>query len=103
MGEAAGRLGDIVYVTSDNPRSEDPSAIIDDIMEGLDKAAGEVVRVEDRKEAIALAVAEANPEDMVVVAGKGHENYQIIGERILPFSDVEELAHAIERIAEETL
>jgi UDP-N-acetylmuramoyl-L-alanyl-D-glutamate--2,6-diaminopimelate ligase len=103
MGEAAGRLGDIVYVTSDNPRSEDPSAIIDDIIKGLDKATGEVIRVEDRKEAIALAVAEARAGDMVVVAGKGHENYQIIGERILPFSDADELGYAIEKIAGEAL
>ncbi|MDF1535818.1 MAG: UDP-N-acetylmuramoyl-L-alanyl-D-glutamate--2,6-diaminopimelate ligase [bacterium] len=99
MGEAAGRLGDVVYVTSDNPRSEDPSAIIDDIMEGLAHPAGKVVRVEDRREAIAMAVAEAREGDMVVVAGKGHENYQIIGQRVLPFSDVDELSHAIGKAA----
>ncbi len=103
MGEAAGRLGDIVYVTSDNPRSEDPSIIIDDIMEGLGDPQAQVVRVEDRREAIGMAVAEAKPGDMVVVAGKGHENYQIVGERILPFSDVEELAHAIEKSVGESL
>jgi UDP-N-acetylmuramoyl-L-alanyl-D-glutamate--2,6-diaminopimelate ligase len=103
MGEAAGRLGDIVYVTSDNPRSEDPSIIIDDIMEGLGDPQAQIVRVEDRREAIGMAVAEARPGDMVVVAGKGHENYQIVGERILPFSDVDELAHAIEKSVGESL
>ena len=95
MGLAAGQLSDVVFVTSDNPRSEDPERIIDDIMEGLSDPMGAVERIPDRREAIARAVREARPGDMVVVAGKGHENYQIIGERILPFSDVDELARAL--------
>jgi UDP-N-acetylmuramoyl-L-alanyl-D-glutamate--2,6-diaminopimelate ligase len=103
MGEAAGRLSDVVFVTSDNPRSEDPERIIDDIMEGLREPAAVVERVPDRREAIGLAVREAGPGDMVVVAGKGHENYQIIGERILPFSDVDELARALSDLKGEEL
>jgi UDP-N-acetylmuramoyl-L-alanyl-D-glutamate--2,6-diaminopimelate ligase len=103
MGQAAGRLSDLVYVTSDNPRSEDPEFIMDQIMEGLDDPMGTVERVSDRRTAIGLAVREARPGDMVVVAGKGHENYQIIGERILPFSDVDELARAIEKVMGEEL
>lgn len=103
MGEAAGRLSDMVFVTSDNPRSEDPESIIDDIMEGLGSPAGTVERIADRKTAIFSAVREAAPGDMVVVAGKGHENYQIIGDRVLPFSDVDELARALEKLMGETL
>jgi UDP-N-acetylmuramoyl-L-alanyl-D-glutamate--2,6-diaminopimelate ligase len=103
MGEAAGRLSDVVFVTSDNPRSEDPEFIMNDIMEGLGEPVGTVERVSDRRTAIARAAREAQPGDMVVVAGKGHENYQIIGERILPFSDVDELAMAIEKVMGEEL
>ncbi|MDF1525837.1 MAG: UDP-N-acetylmuramoyl-L-alanyl-D-glutamate--2,6-diaminopimelate ligase [bacterium] len=103
MGHTAGRLSDILFVTSDNPRSEDPESIIDDIMEGIDGPSGTVERITDRRTAIDRAVREAKPGDMVVVAGKGHENYQIIGERILPFSDVDELARAIEKVMGEKL
>jgi UDP-N-acetylmuramoyl-L-alanyl-D-glutamate--2,6-diaminopimelate ligase len=103
MGQTAASLSDVLFVTSDNPRSEDPESIIDDIMEGLDAPKGAVERVTDRKAAINRAVKEAGPGDMVVVAGKGHENYQIIGERILPFSDVDELARAIKKVMGEEL
>ncbi len=103
MGQAAGRLSDIVFVTSDNPRSEDPEFIMDEIMEGLGDPVGTVERVSDRRTAIDRAVREAKPGDMVVVAGKGHENYQIVGERILPFSDVDELARAIKKVMGEEL
>ncbi len=103
MGQAAGRLSDIVFVTSDNPRSEDPEIIMDEIMEGLGDPVGSVKRISDRRTAIDRAVMEARPGDILVVAGKGHENYQIIGERILPFSDVDELARAIKKIMGEEL
>jgi UDP-N-acetylmuramoyl-L-alanyl-D-glutamate--2,6-diaminopimelate ligase len=103
MGQTAGRLSDILFVTSDNPRSENPELIIDDIMEGLETPLGAVERITDRRTAIVRAVREAKPGDMVVVAGKGHENYQIIGERVLPFSDVDELARAIEEVMGEEL
>lgn len=103
MGQAAGRHSDLVIVTSDNPRSEDPEKIIDDIMEGISDPVGTVERVPDRRAAIDRAVREARPGDMVVVAGKGHENYQIIGERIVPFSDVDELARSIKKAMGEDL
>ncbi len=103
MGEVAGRLADLVIVTSDNPRSEEPDAIIDDIMDGLRDKNRLVQRVTDRREAIALAVGEAKQGDIVVVAGKGHENYQITGKKVLPFSDVEELANAIVHSLESVL
>jgi UDP-N-acetylmuramoyl-L-alanyl-D-glutamate--2,6-diaminopimelate ligase len=103
MGQTAGRLSDILFVTSDNPRSENPELIIDDIMEGLEAPRGAVERITDRRTAIDRAVREAKPGDMVVVAGKGHENYQIIGERVLPFSDVDELSRAIVEVMGEEL
>jgi UDP-N-acetylmuramoyl-L-alanyl-D-glutamate--2,6-diaminopimelate ligase len=86
MGEIARRLGDRVIVTSDNPRSEDPEAIIDEILEG----SGRDVRHDpDRHAAIAAAIAEAQPGDVVVIAGKGHEQGQeFAGGRKIPFDDV---------------
>jgi UDP-N-acetylmuramoyl-L-alanyl-D-glutamate--2,6-diaminopimelate ligase len=74
-----------VYVTSDNPRSEDPRLIIDDIVAGID--GDEYVIEPDRRRAIERAITEAHPGDVVLVAGKGHETYQIVGEQILPFDD----------------
>jgi UDP-N-acetylmuramoyl-L-alanyl-D-glutamate--2,6-diaminopimelate ligase len=88
MGEAAARLADDVILTSDNPRSEDPQAIIDDIRAGIPAGTGATVAVEpDRRRAIERAVAEARPGDVVVIAGKGHETTQTIGEIVRPFDD----------------
>jgi UDP-N-acetylmuramoyl-L-alanyl-D-glutamate--2,6-diaminopimelate ligase len=86
MGAAAERYADRVVVTSDNPRHEDPQAIIDQILAGIGRA-GAADRVPDRAQALRLAVAEARPGDVVLVAGKGHEDYQQIGDQRLPFSD----------------
>jgi len=89
MGEAAGRGSDFVVLTSDNPRSEDPLAIINDAMVGLQRS-GTKYKVEpDRKAAIALAVREAGPGDIVLIAGKGHEKVQVTREGSIPFDDVE--------------
>jgi UDP-N-acetylmuramoyl-L-alanyl-D-glutamate--2,6-diaminopimelate ligase len=124
MGAVAGRLSDVIIVTSDNPRSEDPGRILDEIQRGItpdtamrpparSSAAGSavgalesspgprrsapaeprdrgqsVMAIVDRAEAIAKAIALASPGDVVLVAGKGHEKYQVIGERVLPFDDV---------------
>lgn len=101
MGEVAARLSDLVIVTSDNPRSEDPEAIIDEIMEAFRKIPDHVSRNSDRRSAIAEAVGHARPGDTIVVAGKGHENYQLLGGRVIPFSDVDELAAAIDGLAGE--
>ncbi len=90
MGAAAARLADFSVITSDNPRSERPAAIIAEIEAGAKKAvddAGRYVTILDRREAIAYALAEARPGDLVVIAGKGHETYQIIGPRSIPFDD----------------
>ncbi|MCX7893593.1 MAG: UDP-N-acetylmuramoyl-L-alanyl-D-glutamate--2,6-diaminopimelate ligase [Burkholderiales bacterium] len=93
MGEAASRHADFVIVTSDNPRGEDPGAIIAEILPGVAVPHRAVV---DRREAIRAAVAEASPDDVIVLAGKGHEPYQEIGGERIPFSDAEEARHALE-------
>jgi UDP-N-acetylmuramoyl-L-alanyl-D-glutamate--2,6-diaminopimelate ligase len=88
MGEAAGRGSDLAILTSDNPRSEDPLAIINDALVGLQRS-GVAYRVEpDRRAAIALAVREAAPGDIVLIAGKGHEKFQVTRDGSLPFDDV---------------
>jgi UDP-N-acetylmuramoyl-L-alanyl-D-glutamate--2,6-diaminopimelate ligase len=89
MGEAAGRGSDFVILTSDNPRSEDPLAIMNDAMVGLQRSGAKYKTDPNRKSAIALAVGEANPGDIVLIAGKGHEKVQITRERSIPFDDVE--------------
>ncbi|RVT89404.1 UDP-N-acetylmuramoyl-L-alanyl-D-glutamate--2,6-diaminopimelate ligase [Sphingomonas crocodyli] len=84
MAEVAARLADHVIVTDDNPRSEDPAAIRRDVLAG----APDATEIGDRRSAIAAAVAEAGAGDIVLVAGKGHEQGQIVGDRVLPFDDV---------------
>lgn len=88
MGEVAGRLADIPIVTSDNPRSEDPEAIISQVEEGIvSSGATKYLKLADRREAIRTAIELANPRTVVVIAGKGHETTQVIGGRALPFDD----------------
>ena len=106
MAEAVARWSDLAVATSDNPRSEDPRAILADVERGL----GKLERVEpeqlgaasrayamliDRRAAIALAIGVARADDTVVLAGKGHEDYQIIGRERLPFSDGDEARRAL--------
>ncbi|MEV0232029.1 UDP-N-acetylmuramoyl-L-alanyl-D-glutamate--2,6-diaminopimelate ligase [Nonomuraea sp. NPDC050786] len=89
MGKIAGTYSDVVVVTSDNPRGEDPDEIIDAIMPGLKGTTAAVVeRITDRRQAIARALEAAEPGDVVLVAGKGAEPYQIVGGRKLPFDDM---------------
>ena len=78
MGEVSGRLADLTIITSDNPRDEEPQAIIDDIKVGIAKTDGKYVEIPDRKEAIAYAIHHGQPGDVIVLAGKGHEDYQEI-------------------------
>jgi UDP-N-acetylmuramoyl-L-alanyl-D-glutamate--2,6-diaminopimelate ligase len=97
MGRVAGELADLAIVTSDNPRGEDPLAIIAAVEEGLRSSGNRAYRlVPDRREAIRQAVAAAEPGWAVLVAGKGHEREQIVGGRRLPFSDREEIGRALE-------
>jgi len=95
MGEAAGRGSDFVVLTSDNPRSEDPRAIINDALVGLQKSGAKYSVEPDRRKAIALAVAEARPGDIVLIAGKGHEKVQVTREGSVPFDDVEVAQEAL--------
>ena len=78
MGEVSGRYADFTIITSDNPRDEDPQAIIDDIKQGIEQTEGVYVEIPDRKEAIAYAIQNAQSGDIIVLAGKGHEDYQEI-------------------------
>ena len=97
MGAAAAARAELLVVTDDNPRSEDPADIRAEVLAGArgESRRGEVREIGDRSDAIAAAVAAARPGDAVVVAGKGHETGQKIGDVTLPFDDAEELAAAI--------
>jgi len=113
MGRAAAEESDLVIVTSDNPRTEEPLAIIAAIEGGIDanvmkKISPEEIRsagagkayvvVADRREAIGMAVGLAGPDDIVLIAGKGHEDYQILGTKILPFDDRTVAREALDRL-----
>lgn len=101
MGEVSGRLADLTIITSDNPRFEEPQAIMDDIRTGIDKTDGKYVEIIDRKEAIRYAIENGEPGDIIVLAGKGHEDYQEIkgvkydmDERVLIREVLQELGRA---------
>jgi len=89
MGEAAGRSSDIVVLTSDNPRSEDPLLIINDVIVGLQRTKAKCLVEPDRKRAIEMALDQARPGDTVLLAGKGHETYQVLRDRTTEFDDRE--------------
>jgi UDP-N-acetylmuramoyl-L-alanyl-D-glutamate--2,6-diaminopimelate ligase len=95
MGEAAGRLSDVVILTSDNPRTEDPLRIIADAEAGLRSTSKPYQKIPDRRAAIHRAIAEARSGDVVVIAGKGHEDYQIIGREVFHFDDREVAREAL--------
>ena len=98
MGRAAGALSDVAIVTSDNPRSENPDAIIEAVAEGIDEVGGRRILEVDRRRAIERALLLAQPSDVVLIAGKGHENTQVIDGRSLPFDDRVVAAEAFERM-----
>jgi UDP-N-acetylmuramoyl-L-alanyl-D-glutamate--2,6-diaminopimelate ligase len=96
MARTAERLADVVYVTSDNPRTENPQSILDEICTGFGADKRKSVHVElDRRTAIEQVLADAEPNDVVLIAGKGHENYQIIGTTKHHFDDVEECTRVL--------
>jgi UDP-N-acetylmuramoyl-L-alanyl-D-glutamate--2,6-diaminopimelate ligase len=95
MGEIACGYSDSVYLTNDNPRSEEPLAIIDEILGGIDRKSCTVNVITDRREAIRKGVAEGGRGDMVLIAGKGHEEVQVIGRERRKFSDLEEARAAL--------
>jgi UDP-N-acetylmuramoyl-L-alanyl-D-glutamate--2,6-diaminopimelate ligase len=88
MGEVAGKGSDFVVLTSDNPRSEDPLAIMNDAVVGIQRSGAKYAMEPDRRTAIALAIREASPGDIVLIAGKGHEKVQVSREGSVPFDDV---------------
>ena len=113
MGEVAGRLSDLVVLTSDNPRTEDPLLILGEVEKGFKKIGLEAwaseglktwrakkgyLKIPDRREAIRMAVRLARPSDVVLIAGKGHEDYQIIGTKKFPFDDRIEARKALENV-----
>jgi UDP-N-acetylmuramoyl-L-alanyl-D-glutamate--2,6-diaminopimelate ligase len=102
MGAVAGRLSDLIVITSDNPRGEDPNRIIEEIQRGITPdtrrdTAQRILTIVDRRDAIAKAIEAARSGDLVLVAGKGHEKYQVIGDRTLPFDDVAVAREALAR------
>jgi len=115
MGEIAARFSDFVVITSDNPRTEDPDAIIADIRKGVVRASfpeyspvmlengfsekGYVVET-DRERAITLGIRISRPDDTILIAGKGHEDYQIIGKTIISFDDREKAVTALAALSQ---
>jgi len=95
MGEVAGRLSDLTILTNDNPRQEDPLKIISDVVVGLQKSNGKYLIEPDRGKAISIAVDEARDGDIVLLAGKGHEDYQVLADKTLPWDDREEARRAL--------
>ncbi|MGH9881767.1 MAG: UDP-N-acetylmuramoyl-L-alanyl-D-glutamate--2,6-diaminopimelate ligase [Pyrinomonadaceae bacterium] len=98
MGEAAGSLSDMVILTSDNPRTEDPQRILADAELGLQNTGKPYKKIADRREAIHQAVLEARSRDLVLIAGKGHEDYQIIGREVFHFDDKEVAREALAQV-----
>jgi UDP-N-acetylmuramyl tripeptide synthase len=100
MGHIASTVGDVAFATSDNPRSEDPNIILDEVISGVPRDRLHCVRREtDRKEAIKSAIAEADVCDIVVIAGKGHEQTQILRHEVIPFDDRKVAAEAMRKHA----
>jgi len=102
MGAVAGRLSDLIVITSDNPRSEDPARIIEQVQRGITAdtrkdSSQRLLAIVDRRTAITRAVELARPGDLVLIAGKGHEKYQIIGDQVVPFDDVDVARQALAR------
>ena len=98
MGEISGRLADYTIITSDNPRTEDPEEIINEIEVGTKKTKGNYECIVDRKEAMKKAIGMANKNDIVIIAGKGHELYQEIGKEQIPFDEREIIKDIIDEL-----
>ena len=101
MGEVSGRLADLTIITSDNPRFEEPQDIIDDIKTGIGRTDGKYVEICDRKEAIKYAIANGQPGDVIVLAGKGHEDYQEIRGVKHPMDERVLIAEVLEELKQE--
>jgi len=98
MGRVAAQIADDLIITSDNPRTEDPAAIIDEIAAGVPESRRpNTILLTDRREAIEVTIGKARPGDVVLIAGKGHEAYQVIGTERRPFDDRAVVAAALDR------
>jgi len=95
MAQVADELADLVILTSDNPRNEDPAQIIDEVRQGINSELKLIVE-EDRANAIQQAVSMASTDDLILIAGKGHEEYQIIANKKIPFSDKQKAIESLE-------
>ena len=98
MGKIAGRFSDFTIITSDNPRFEKPEAIINQIEKGIKKTKGKYLKIIDRKKAIEKALKLAQKGDLVIIAGKGHETYQIFKDKTFPFSDKKIVKNLISKL-----
>lgn len=98
MGEISGRLADFTVITSDNPRTEDPQAIIDNIETGIKRTGGSYVRIADRREAIRHSVRNAGSGDIILIAGKGHETYQMFKDKTIHFDDAEVVREVLDEL-----
>ena len=96
MGEISGRIASFTIITSDNPRTEDPEAIVNDIEEGIRKSGGSYIRIVDRREAIKYALNNALADDVIVLAGKGHETYQTFKDKTIHFDEREVVAEILD-------
>ncbi len=98
MGNISGRIADFTIITSDNPRTEDPVAIVRDIEEGIKNTGGKYITIVDRREAIKYALQHAQPGDVIVLAGKGHETYQTFKDKTIHFDEREVVRELLEEI-----
>ena len=89
MGETVAKHADLCIITSDNPRYEDPDEIIKDIIVGVEKVKGDYIAITNRREAIEYALRNAKAKDTILLAGKGHETYTIIKDKVIPFNEKE--------------
>ena len=102
MGEVSGRLADLTIITSDNPRFEEPQAIIDDIKTGIGRTAGKYVEIINRRDAIRYAIENGREGDIIVLAGKGHEDYQEIEGVKYPMDERVLIAEVMEELCMQT-
>ena len=98
MADIVGKLSDFAIITSDNPRTENPASILNDVESGMIPTKCPYHKIEDRREAINEAIRMSKKNDVVIIAGKGHEDYQIFADRTIHFDDVEEVKKAIEAV-----
>jgi UDP-N-acetylmuramoyl-L-alanyl-D-glutamate--2,6-diaminopimelate ligase len=98
MGEIAGRQADFTVITSDNPRTEDPGAIVTDIEEGIKTTAGKYITIVDRREAIRYSLLNAQPQDIIILAGKGHETYQQFKDTTIHFDEREVVGEILKEL-----